>query len=367
MARHDLDLYWVRVSKFTYPSLTQFVATRQAQMTTVTLPGLKGVATWRVTAGITVDAVTDTHLHLGDTVIEAQLDHLPTHAYRSLVSASPAFHQYPELESLYRLFENPASGPREFLAALEDTAASNRQPSTTPQLVLRPQTFTATWVPEQTFLRKIDNGHFFAGLSFSTDYRPGVQALHKVDVGLDLGMSPLTVAYTSAGEDKEFLPTDLAHIRSLCNHHRLSRKAQQLLEQLLYACGRYDTERVIRWLAYHARFVAAEELNHRGMSNAFVINGRKVAIHDHHFSSLSQYLNTAQIEFMRVDPAGTSQHCGECLESADLWVAGHRDGAQFRCFRCGWQGSAHVNAAHVILLLGVRKQRCKSRRVRRQV
>jgi Putative transposase DNA-binding domain len=361
--RPEPDLYWLQVDKNSYPALAALLASRQVEDTSELFPGLQGVATWQVREATTVTALSDIHLHLGDTVLKAQLDHLPTHAYRGLIASSTCFSQYPRLNELHALFKDPRTPAQALITALEDTAAAGRQTNSTPQLVTVPRTFSATWVPERTLIRQLANQHFFIGLTFRASYTPAVQAppQDKVDVGLDLGLFPRTVAYTSNGHVKAFWPTELRHVQPVGQPGVLTGQALHLLRQLLYATGRCDSEQIIRWVMHYARTVTSERLTHRGMSEGFIFRGRDCAVHDHHYAALSLYLNAADIPLIRVNPAGTSQDCGACLERTHHPVKGQRHGRHFYCPVCGWQGCAHTNAARVILQRGLQQQYGSSR------
>lgn len=187
------------------------------------------------------------------------------------------------------------------------------------------------------------------GLSYAVSYRPPPSMVRRVAVGLDLGIDPLTVAYTDADDTVTFRPTSLGHLRQL---PKLSPDAQVLLEDLVYASGRADAERIIAWLNYHAHTVYAEHLQHRGMSANWIHRGRDLAIHDHHYSALSQYLNASGVEFRRVAAHHTSTICAHCWARRGQVIHGVRSGSGFRCAACGCACDAHTNAAHNVLLRG---------------
>jgi len=53
-----------------------------------------------------------------------------------------------------------------------------------------------------------------------------------------------------------------------------------------------------------------------------------------------------------VPPAHTSQTCHKCLHIHPDLAQSYRNGKQFKCGHCGWEGDADFNGANVIALLG---------------
>jgi putative transposase len=53
-----------------------------------------------------------------------------------------------------------------------------------------------------------------------------------------------------------------------------------------------------------------------------------------------------------VPPAYTSQTCHQCLHIHPDLAQSYRNGKQFKCGHCGWEGDADFNGANVIALLG---------------
>lgn len=357
MARKDPDLNWVPIKATSYSTIDQLFRQNELKPSNATLSGPKGVRTLQVSTKADIQATSDQSITIAAQELIADVYRQPTHAYRAMVEASPAFRQYADLEHLYLLVrQKPYWNQREVLDELARLTRAGRQTLREPQLVVTPTTYIATWQPAETYLRQLSNGHWFLGLTYRVTYRSAQQALHKVKVGLDLGMAPRTAVYTSTGESKIFEPTDIAPASYLVESGRLPHNQKDLLTQLLYASGREDAEKVVAWLNYYASQVTAEKLTHNGMKKRFIFVGRDQAIHDHHFSALSQYLNASRLNFKRVNPAGTSQQCGSCLEKTGKVVRGHRWREIFTCPVCGVVRNAHENAAHVVLLRGEKER-----------
>ena len=355
MARKDPDINWVPVKALSYPTIEILVNAGHLEEAKVYQCGPKSQKNFRVVSADAIQVTSDQSIDIAGHSLVADLYRQPTHAYRAMVEASPEFTQYADLEYLYGLVrQKPYWNQYEVLDELQRLVKAGRQRLTEPQLVVTPKTYQATWNPAETYLRRNPNGHWFLGLTYRVTYRPAPQALEKVKVGLDLGMNPMTVAYTSTGEVTVFEPTDVAPATYLVETVHLPLTQQQLLTQLLYTSGRRDAEKVVAWLNYHASEVTAEKITHTRMNKRFIHVGRDQAVHDHHFSALSQYLNASRLPFRRVNPAGTSQECAYCLGSTGKVVTGHRWRDIFTCPVCATVRNAHENAAHNILLRGER-------------
>lgn len=357
MARKDPDINWLPIKSGSYPSILALIDEGHLKEVQTYACGPKSKHTFCIVSADSLQVTSDETLTIAGHSLTADLYRQPTHAYRAMVETSPQFTQYPDLEPLYQLVrQKPYWNQHEVQKELNRLIKEGRQKLLEPQLVVKPTTYHATWQADETYLRQIANGHWFLGLTYRVTYRPSQQALQKVKVGLDLGMSPLTVAYTSTGESRVFEPTDIAPASQMGESGRLPQAQRALLTQLLYTSGREDAEKVIAWLNYHAYEVTSEKLTHNGMNDRFVYVGRDHAIHDHHFSALSQYLNASRMDFLRVNPAGTSQECGHCLQKTGRVVRGNRWRDIFTCPVCGVVRNAHENAAHVILWRGDRER-----------
>ncbi|MGY2724993.1 RNA-guided endonuclease InsQ/TnpB family protein [Thermostichus sp. OS-CIW-26] len=60
----------------------------------------------------------------------------------------------------------------------------------------------------------------------------------------------------------------------------------------------------------------------------------------------------AGVPVVLVPPAYTSQTCHRCLHIHPDPAQSYRNGKQFKCGHCGWEGDADLNGANVIALLG---------------
>jgi len=74
------------------------------------------------------------------------------------------------------------------------------------------------------------------------------------------------------------------------------------------------------------------------------------------FYQLRQFLEykaiRAGVRVWVVPPAYTSQTCHKCLHIHPDPAQSYRNGKQFKCGHCGWEGDADFNGANVIALLG---------------
>jgi putative transposase len=74
------------------------------------------------------------------------------------------------------------------------------------------------------------------------------------------------------------------------------------------------------------------------------------------FYQLRQFLEykaiRAGVRVWVVPPAYTSQTCHQCLHIHPDLAQSYRNGKQFKCGHCGWEGDADFNGANVIALLG---------------
>jgi hypothetical protein len=186
---------------------------------------------------------------------------------------------------------------------------------------------------------------------FDVQHHPGRQHAAPVPVGLDLGLRPLSVAYTGAGESRTFNASDLTHLRSVA-HSDLTPAARRLLATLSYASGREDAQAVIAYLNWRANRVYAERLELHGMRLGYIQRARATAIHDHHFSHLPQFMFAAKCLFRRVPPQYTSQRCSTCYEKDGVTVHGDRQGDFLTCPRCHRTYNSHHVAAHNVYLEG---------------
>lgn len=351
IARHDPDLHWVQIHAASYPQLPALLAA-YGTPTQAELPGPSGEATWHLT--IPAAVLSDAAFEVAGHALRARLYTLPSHIYQATVAASPEFQQYPGLEELYQLMITSDIDLKTFETTLRDVVACGRVPDQLPRLVSPTTTLHAQWLPLRTFVRRTPAGHFFLGLSYQVQYVPLPGQRRTLEVGLDLGYDPLTVAYAHTGEIQRFRPHDLRHLTAL---PRPTGQALELLRVMLYARGRADTEGVIDWLIRHARVVYAERLTHQAVHPDWIRRGRDLAIHDHHFSALSQALFAAGVPFKRVSSWHSSQVCGRCLQTTGREVLGQRTGRVFVCTRCGCQSHSDINGAHVILLRGQQRFR----------
>ena len=357
MSRHDPDRHWIQIHSSSYPDVLHIACHDHAHPTNQFLHGPDGVETWQLNPNTEVDVISDEHLRVAGRTLTAQLNHLPTPAYRALVDASGNFRQYDgaALNTLECMMRQPIADwdPAVFGRLLEETLRAGRQLDRQPRLVVAPTTYTAQWEPREIYLRRTPKGHWLLSLTFHSQFHPQPGAPTRVRIGLDLGRDPLTVAYTSVGGKRTFPATALNNFDPAQLQVDPS-EAARLLRHLRYAAGRRDAEGIIAYLNHYASTVFAEKLTHSAMNRGFVSCARNLAIHDHHFSTLSQYLNTSRVPFHRVDSRYTSQTCAHCRVHTGGPVLGTREGATFRCPHCRGTYNAHENAARNILLLGDR-------------
>lgn len=351
--RLEPDRHTIQIHTSSYAALQQLInedalisQDRPEKEAADPVKGVRSRATYRLHSTGTIEILSDAQIRVAGVTLRAEVPHLPTPCYQALVSASPAFTQYPGVDTLFRGLRDGTLTREELTQDLEAAVAQGRQPDSTPRMVLSPHSFSASWLADEVFFFKSFSGHWFVSLSFRLHFQRQSRALKPVVIGLDLGLNPLTAA-TDGTDDRVFDPSPVPSL----HRHDLSAPAWALYQDLLYASGRADAEAVIGHLVHRASSVYAERLTHGGMSRRFVHGGRACAIHDYHFSWLSQFLNAARIPFKRVAPAGTSQICHRCGHCDPR----NRSRDEFRCLngRCQYCGDAHINAARVIRQRGL--------------
>lgn len=352
--------YTVQVARPSYPVLRAahhggllIPLVRPAREADDSIKGVTSRATYTLHSDAALEIVHDQEIRLAGRAVRAAVSHLPSWAYSALVRASSGFQQYSGLDDLLAGMRDPTSSPSDIARRLERAVREGRRPDGTPRLVGDPvaallPTLDGTWRSAETLLHLTAAGHWFLTLVFSPPAVSRAQPRDGTDVGLDLGLDPLSVACHADGQLAYFRPTALVVPAA-----PLSREATDLLYLVTYASGRLDAEQVIGHLLRHARHVYAERLTHRNVTPCFRHGGRDRALHDFHYAWLPQALNTARRPFTRVNPAFSSQTCARC---------GHRDarsrrGRSFRCTACGAVADADANAAQVILQRGRQETR----------
>ncbi|WP_161883648.1 hypothetical protein [Deinococcus alpinitundrae] len=239
------DHQWIQIKRRSYATVRNLAHGSFAQPSARLLSGVKTTETWQLTAHAEVIILSDECLSIAGQLVAAQLSHLPTHTYRSLVAGSASFTQYEGLDALYQQVRQPPEGwnPAKFARLLEDTVRAGRRPDVQPRLVV-PTTYTAQWRSDQIYLRQNAKGDWFLGLMFDAQHLPGRRHAAPVPVGLDLGLNPLTVACTGAGgETQTFSSSSIEHLREVTRLD-LTPGAQDLLAQMAYAGGREDAQQV---------------------------------------------------------------------------------------------------------------------------
>lgn len=346
------DHQWIQIKRRSYNTVRTLIHRNLAQPSDCLLSGVQDAGTWKLTAQAEVAILSDECLSIAGQAVAAQLSHLPMHIYRSLVAGSAMFTQYEGLDALYRQVRQPLEGwnAAEFARLLEETVRAGRRPDGQPRLVV-PTTYTAQWRSDQIYLRQSTKGDWFLALIFDAQYLPGPRHAVPVPVGLDLGLNPLTVACTGAGELQTFHSCTLDHLWEVTRLNLTSR-AQSLLERLAYASGREDAQQVIAYLNWRASRVYAEKLRLHGMNLGYVQEARALAIHDHHFSHLPQSMYAAGMFFKRVPPYYTSQRCAYCYTQANTEVYGNRHGHLLTCHNCKQTFNCHEVAAWNVLITG---------------
>lgn len=347
--------YTVQIARAAYPTISRIIQEgglvlypRPAREADDSLKGVRSRDTYALRADVTLEVVHDQAVRLAGRDVGAAVSHLPSWAYAALVQASAGFQQYQGLDSLLAVMRDSTTRRADIGDRLEQVVGAGRCPDNTARLISHRDpalglSTGGTWLPNCTLLHRTDADHWFLTLTFLPPDVPRLQPQHGTDVGLDLGLDPLSVACHADGRLARFRPTAL-----IIPTAPLSVQATNLLHLMTYASGRVDAEQVLEYLLRHARHVYAERLTHRHVNPRFQYEGRDRALHDFHYAWLPQTLNTARRPFTRVNPAFSSQTCAQC---------GHRDarnryGRGFRCALCGCVADADANAAQVILQRG---------------
>jgi hypothetical protein len=347
---------WVQIKTQSYSLIRQLVQSALAQPVDVekrkSLCGTSDKGTWMLKPGTEVEALSDAHLRIAGQVITVELNRLPAHMYRALVASSSTFAQYDNLDTLYQQVRQSIGGWHQgtFVQLLEETVRAGRRPDPQPHLVV-PSTYTARWQSPEIYLRVNDYGHWFVALNFTVGHISVPRHAAPVPIGLDVGLHPLTVAYTAAGETMTFGACDLRHMWKI-ELKQLSPAAQTLLNQLVYASGREDTHPIIDYLNWRGSRVYAEKLRLGDMNDSYVHKARRLAIHDYHFSHLPQFMYAAHIRFRRVPSWNTSRRCAACYVRFGVKIYGQRQGSRMTCPDCGQTYNVHENAARNVLITG---------------
>ncbi|UQN08774.1 transposase [Deinococcus sp. QL22] len=310
------------------------------------LKGVNAAVTYAVSPNTTLQVLHDEAVRIGNELVNARLSRLPTTAYRAMVRGAPAFAQHPGLQALYGRLRRGQISERWFQHELEMMVRQERRPNSTPSLVTLPRTLQSHWLPQEVFLFKNAAGDWFISLSFRTTAQPRTPNPARRPFGLDLGLRPVTVL-SDGQQDYFFTLVALPFLRQ----ESLSPAARALYNQLMYASGRADLDRVLGVLLHEASAVFAEKLTHRGMSAGFIHGGRRHAVHDYHFSWLPQYANAVRLPFHRPGAAWSSQTCSVCGARSRC----SRKGDRFVCLTVSCQTSldAHANAAREMLQRGL--------------
>ncbi|GAA3994496.1 hypothetical protein GCM10022631_00700 [Deinococcus rubellus] len=204
------------------------------------------------------------------------------------------------MTALYQALRNGGDhfDPVRFACQLKAAVCAGRQSDRQPRLISG-TTYQATFLPDALSLRRTLRNHWVIGLTFHTQAQPQLSR-PGVQVGLDLGLDPISASYISTGETHFFRPVDLRHLHKVRDSGNLTESTRLFFQHLICAPGRTNTERVIDFLQTRASVVFAERLSHRGMSTHFICKGRDLALQDFHFSALSQSLAASRIPFRHV-------------------------------------------------------------------
>ncbi|GAA4013108.1 hypothetical protein GCM10022631_25980 [Deinococcus rubellus] len=347
------DHQWIQISNTSATTICELIRTGHAQPSQRKLSGIQGSGTWQLTAQADVTILSDEHLLIAGQLVKAQLSHLSTHTYRSLILGSTLFTQYPDIDELYRQVRQPPEGwnAASFAQQLEQTVRAGRQPDLQPRLVVTPTTYTARWKPGQIYLRKTKKGLWFLALCFDVRHIPGRRHPAPVPIGLDLGLQPMTVACTGPGKFRTFKTSSLKHLRAV-TRCGLTSQARDLLAKLAYASGREDAQQIIAYLNWRGSRVYAEKLELYGMNGGYIQTSRDLGIQDHHFAHLPQFMRAAGHLFKRPPAYYTSQHCAYCYVNDGVSRYGDRQGDQLRCHHCKQTYNCHEVASWNIRIIG---------------
>lgn len=349
--RAEPERHTIQIDRASYPALYELI--RQRLLLRIDrlpqgqdpLTGVRSHTSYRLSAPDAFQLLDDTTARIGPVEITAAFSHLPSPAYQALTQAAPAFRQYVGLPELLAAARTPGQTPTQVRRLIDAAVQQGRQPGQ-PGLYVPSQQFQSEWLADEVLVHQTET-EYFLSLSFHTRFQRLSRARVTTRVGLDLGLNPRSVAAHEDGSVQSFRPTLL----TVPSPRSLSPRGRALRRQVLYASGRQDAERILAYLTHRAHHVYAERLTHRAMSKSFVYRARDRAVHDFHFSWLSQFLNIASLPFTRIDPAGTSTTCPQpdCRHQH----ADNRRGRAFLCRACGYRGDADAVAAHNIVTWGI--------------
>ena len=322
------------------------------------IKGVGAAETYRVTPGTDLQILDAGHLQIAGVTLCADLYRLPSHAWTALVQQSPQFRTPPRLDDLLALARTPGVDVGQVHASLEWVAGRDLQPTRTVPLVTPDLPLKAHWLPASTLIHRTPGGEYFLTLCFRTTCpRPQTGSVRRRTT-LDLGIDPITTLLTEGGVVQQFRPTSL----TLPERSSLTPGAQAVYDQVVYASGRLDAERVITYLLANANEVVAEQLRLKDMRRSFVLRARDNALLDHHHAALPQALNAARIPFSRLPAGYTSTECP--CETCGHVSPGNRRGDRFECRRCGYTADSHVVAC-LNLLRRHDREKTKAARGRR--
>jgi len=342
----------IQIDRASYPALHHLI--RQGLLIPLDRPpqhqdpltGVRRLRSYRLADPTEFQLLDDNRARIGPVEVLGVFDHLPSPAYQAVTRAFGAFRQFIGLPELLCAARTPGQTAAYVGQLIENAVERGRHPEQPHGLFVPPQQFHSRWRPDEIVVHATEHD-FFLSLAFDTVFQRLSRASITTRIGLDLGLDPLSVAAHEDGSVQAFRPTLL----TVPSPRSLSPGGRALRRQVLYASGRQDAERILAYLTHHAHHVYAERLTHRAMSTNFVYQARDRAIHDFHFSWLSQFLNVASLPFTRVDPAGTSTTCPQpaCRDQH----ADNRRGRQFLCRACGYRGDAHAVGAYNVLTRGI--------------
>lgn len=361
--RNEPDHYDVPAHHGSYPTFALLIeqgvvvpVTRPEDERADPLKGVRSAQTYRLAPGVLPVVTGDRHLTLAGQSIQADLYRLPAHAYAALVEASPDHRAPLCLDVAFTLAREPDVNVCDVRLVLEQSAAHAPRHLDAPHLVPSTLPLKSSWLPEDTLLHMTPGGHWFVTLTFRTTCLTRPLPTERGRVALDLGLFPLTTAVHEDGRVQVFHSTPL----TLPDRAGLSRAAQLLHDQIVYANGRQDAEQVTGYLFMHASTVIAEQLRIPNMDRGYVHRSRDHALLDHHHAALPQALNAARIPLYRLPAGYTSTECPH--DTCRHVSPANRHGSRFICVRCGFTTDAHVVAGMNLLR---RHERTARRHVRR--
>lgn len=337
----------IRIQRSANPALDRLLQRGELSLTTEKVSGTTGLV-YTVAHPEHLTILDDFNFQLAGETIEANLFALPPEEYAGLLTASPAFTQYPVSHLVDDLKRSMTAEERTiWIQKLAESLQAIPRVDQAPRLV-GATTLPAVWRPVGTRLSR-NSGGWIITLAFDMTMFPGVSGMDRSAAGIDIGLHTLAVTAYASGAvhrapgvcDPRLTEHDLTDYPGV-NPQQLEKYALMLQ----HAAARDQYHQVVQTLLSQASVVYVEDLSYKEMAQTFKCRSRILGIRDFLMSWLPQRMHARDIPLYRIQPDHTSQYCSLTHRR------GERDGRVFRDGN-GHLIDADLNAARNILSLGL--------------